>query len=233
MPATHRTITAVFLLSLVGWHFLPIDSIGFSCHTSSDGIDVSAGTHPAVLVWAALVICFYVFLLKKRISTNVVGNAGLFRRVLAYLIDFPLVVVTTSCVTAIIPLAAEAHRVGHFEWSVQRDYLVSSDLGVILPLSLLSLVELFFYFVYPLTRGKQTIGDYIMRIKVTPRFGNEGRFTWGAAIERVFYSAAGLMLWPYTVWKKLDRNGQTWYDRKTDSTVVLVDYKRGDADIAT
>src|SRR5580704_8505854 len=107
MLTTHRAITAAFLLSLVGWHFLPTDSIGFSYHQHNDAIDVSAGTHPAVLVWAALVICFYVFLLKRRISTNVVGNAGLIRRVLAYLIDFLLVVVTTSCVTAIIPLAAE------------------------------------------------------------------------------------------------------------------------------
>jgi hypothetical protein len=49
-------------------------------------------------------------------------------------------------------------------------------------------------------------------------------------MRRVFYSAAGLMVWPYTLLKKLDRNGQTWYDRKTNCRVVLIGYKRGDAD---
>src|ERR1700679_3189360 len=119
MLTTHRAIAAAFLLSLVGWHFLPINPIGFSYHSSSDGVDVSAGTHPALLVWAAFVLCFFVFLLKRRITTNLVGNAGLIRRVLAYMIDFLIVVVTTSCVIAIIPLSVEAHRVGHFEWSFQ------------------------------------------------------------------------------------------------------------------
>jgi hypothetical protein len=225
MSATHRAITAALVLSVVGWHFLPINSIGFGYYQNTDGTEVSAGTHPAALVWAALVICLYVFLMKKQTHANSAGHAGLIRRFFAYVIDLLVVIGATSCIAALIPLGMEAHRVGHFEWSFQRNYTVSSDATVISPLVVLSFIELFFYFAYPLTKGTQTIGEYIMRIKVAPSSGVEGRFTWGEAMTRIFYSAGGFCLWPYTIWTRLDRNGQTWYDRRTNCRASLVVYK--------
>jgi uncharacterized RDD family membrane protein YckC len=122
----------------------------------------------------------------------------------------------------------EARRVGHFEWSFTRDYMVSTD-SIIRPLALLGLIELFLYVVYPLTRGKQTIGQYVMRVKVLPPFGTEGRFTWNAAVKRVWYSFLGFCKWRF----ELDHNGQTWCDRETGCTVSLVEYKRRDANITS
>jgi hypothetical protein len=221
------------MLSLVGWHFLPIDSVGFGYYQSGDRIEVNASTHPAALVWAAVAICLYIALLKTRSRIRLVGHAGLIRRFLSNMIDGTIVIGGTSCVAAIIPLAIEAHRVGHFEWSFQRDYIVSTDSVVMVPLVLFSLMDLFFYFVYPLAKGKQTIGEYVTRVKVAPPFGDEGRFTWRGAMRRVFYSMAGLCLWPYTLWTRLDRDGKTWYDRASNCTVSLVEYKSNDANITS
>jgi uncharacterized RDD family membrane protein YckC len=232
MSIAHRTLSVVLLLTLIGCFYLSSNQIGFSSYEGSDKVEVSAGSHPAVIVWAVLVICLYFALLYRNLHTELVGPAKMWRRTLSFLIDFLVVVLATSSITALIPLEVEARRVGHFEWSFARDYIVSSD-SVILPLALLALIELFLYAVYPLTKGKQTIGEYVMRIKVIPPFGVNGRFTWEAAVKRVWYSFLGASLWPYTVWKKLDRNGQTWYDRKTDCSVVLVDYKRGETETSS
>jgi uncharacterized RDD family membrane protein YckC len=230
MSITHRVVGVVLFLTLIGCFYVSRnqDQIGFGSHESGDKVEVSAGSHPAAIVWAVLVICLYVVLLKKDVRAKPVGPASMVRRFLSLLIDFFIVVIATSSVVALIPLEVEARRVGHFEWSFARNYMVSTD-SVITPLALLGLIELFLYVVYPLTRGKQTIGQYVMRVKVLPPFGTEGRFTWNAAIKRVWHSFLGACKWRF----KLDHNGQTRADRETGCTVSLVEYKRGDADTSS
>ena len=225
MPILHRVVVLGLLLTLIACFYLPGNQIGFSYHQHNDEIEVSAGSHPAVIAWAMLVACFYILLQKKSARAPAVAPASMTRRALSFLIDFFILVMAVSSVTAIIPLAIEAHRVGHFEWSFARNFEVPTD-SINTPLTFLFLIAFFLYAVYPLTKGKQTIGDYTMRIKVLPPFGVEGKFTWSDAIKRTCYSLAGACLWPYTLLEKVDRNGQTWYDRKTNCTVVLVDYKK-------
>lgn len=227
MKISHRAVAVGLVLSLVGEYFLHLPNllIGFTYKQTNDEIEVSAGSHPAAILWAVLVIFVYILILKQRVPSESTGEASLIRRFLAFLIDFSVVLIATSSIDTIIPLAVEARRIGHFEWSFQRDYSVSSD-SIFFPLVLLSFVEMFFYYLYPLTKSKQTIGDYVMRLKVAPPFGDNGRFTWGAAMKRISYSFAGLCLWPFTLLQKLDRNGQTWYDRATNCNVSLVKYKR-------
>jgi uncharacterized RDD family membrane protein YckC len=231
MPILHRIVVVGLFLTLIVCFYLPGNQIGYGYHRIDDKVDVSAGSHPALIVWAVLAACFYVLLLRKSPRAEAVGPASMTRRALSFLIDFLVFVMAVSSVTALIPLAVEAHRVGHFEWSFARDFEVPTD-SINTPLTFLFLIALFLYVAYPLTKGKQTIGDYTMRIKVLPPFGVEGKFTWREAVKRTWYSLMGACLWPYTLLEKVDRNGQTWYDRKTNCTVVLVDYKRADADFA-
>jgi uncharacterized RDD family membrane protein YckC len=233
MKISHQAVVVGLVLSLVGPFFLhfPYHTIGFTYHEGSDGTEVTAGSHPAVIVWAVFVIATYFLLVKQRTLTESVGVAGLGRRFLAFLIDFIVVLVATSCIGSVFPLIAEARRVGRFEWGFQRDYSASTD-SIFAFLVLLSFIELFFYFAYPLTWGKQTIGEYVVRVKVTPPFGDGGRFTWGAAAKRVSYSLLGICAAWHTLSDKVDQNGQTRYDRATNCTVSLVEYKREDADSA-
>lgn len=230
-PILHRIVVVGLLLTLIACFYLPGNQIGFSYHQHNDEIEVSAGSHPAVIAWALLVACFFLLLLYKSPGTEAVGPASMTRRALSFLIDFFIFVMAVSSVTAIIPLAVEAHRVGHFEWSFARDFEVPTD-SIISLLTFMFLIVFFLYAVYPLTKGKQTIGEYTMRIKVLPPLGVERRFTWGEAVKRIFYSMIGACFWPYTLLDKVDRNGQTWYDRKTNCTVVLVGYKRDNEEAA-
>jgi hypothetical protein len=93
-------------------------------------------------------------------------------------------------------------------------------------LSFLALMVL--YFAFPLTRGRQTVGCFIMRIKVTPPLGDRGRFTFREAFRRTYYEFNGLspFLWLSKDWD-MDGHGRTWYDIKSDCSVVLVEDSAG------
>jgi hypothetical protein len=232
MIIPHRALGVSLLLSLAVFLYLLHGEIGFGYYQSGENVQVSASSHPIVLVWVVLVVCLYVALLKQRARTDLTGNARIARRFAAYLIDFITVVVATGSTAAIIPLLSEARRVGHFAWSFQRDYTVPTDRNIS-HMALLGIGMLLLYAIYPLTKGRQTIGEYVVRIKVFPPAGVEARFTWIDALVRVLFSGAGIAFWPYTLWTGTDRNGRTWYDRVTNCTVSLVEYKPEDAKVAS
>jgi hypothetical protein len=220
-----RIAVAGFLtLGLVGPYIVPIHKIGFSYREENGVVSVDCGTHPAGILWSVVAIFLYFALLKQSRRVEIIGNAGMGRRAAAMLIDFFFVVIATSSIDSLIPLVIEARRTGHFAWYFQRDYAVSTDSSILTPLVFVVLIEFFFYFVIPLTRGKQTVGDYLMRIRVAPPFGYEGRFTMREACRRVFYAFMGLSLWPYTLAKGAKMDGRTWYDRVTNCEVILVKY---------
>ena len=130
------------------------------------------------------------------------------------------VILALSSVGALIPLSLEAERTGHFEWHFQRNFSVKSDaLSALSTLFIMFLMIL--YFAFPLTRGRQTVGCFIMRLRVLPPFGDEGRFTLSASLKRSIYSFIGLCSIVTRGWGR-DEYGRTWYDRTTGCTVVLV-----------
>jgi hypothetical protein len=211
-------------LVLVGLSFVVTDypgvrEIGQSMQWTNGKADISAGSNPNALLWAAAAIALFILLMVRKPSPITEGVPGRIRRILSFLIDFVFSLSTTSSVVALIPLWLEAQRTGHFAWYFHRNYSVNTDsLSAIS--SLLSMALMVLYFAFPLTRGRQTVGCFIMRTRVTPPFGNEGRFTVRAALMRVFYAFGGLC----RLWRNRDRDeqGRTWYDRKTACTVVLV-----------
>jgi hypothetical protein len=151
--------------------------------------------------------------------------AGLIRRFFAFLIDIYLVALVGGGTLALIPLWVEARRTGHFEWKFQRGYSVASDTYLFFPLSLIGALLFFLYFAYPLTIGKQGLGDYALSLKITPvNKIKETGLTWGQVCKRALYAGMGTGLWPYTLWKGRDDQGRTWYDRVSDCEVSRVKY---------
>src|SRR5260370_13523205 len=207
---------------VIPWLF-SIGEVGYYAEWRNGEALVSAGSHPAILVWAAIAVVLFVVL--RRLSANEVtaGVPGLWRRFAAFLIDFWFSILTLS-IADLLPLWLESMRTGHFAWHFQRGYAVLADEIFGLPFVLLSMGLIFLYFVIPLTKGKQTVGCFIMRLKVTPPFGDRGAFTFREAVRRTWYEFRGVC-WPFWVKDGRDTQGRTWYDRETNSTVVLVDYQ--------
>jgi hypothetical protein len=204
-------------LSFVVIHFYHVGQVGELMESKSGETSISAGSHPAMLLWSAIAIALFILLMVKEPNAVVEGIPTRKRRIFAFLIDFWFSLLTLSAFGALLPLLLEAVRTGHFAWHFQRNYSVNTDglSAVSIPL-FVALITL--YFAFPLTRGRQTVGCFIMRLRVTPPFGDQGCFTVRAALRRTFYAFFGLCS---IDWDR-DGYGRTWYDRETDCTVVLV-----------
>ena len=180
---------------------------------------ISAGSHPGVLLWAVTAIALFAVVMVRKPSKVTEGVPTVKRRILAFLIDFWFSLIVVSSVGALIPLWLEAMRTGHFVWQFHRNYSTPTDTVAVLA-SLIFMVLMVLYFAFPLMRGRQTIGYFILRLKLAPPFGVEGRFTLKAALVRTYYALGGISI--FRSWSR-DEQGRTWYDRKTNTTVVLVE----------
>lgn len=165
-------------------------------------------------------LALFVLLMVRRPSGVIGGVPTLKRRVLAFLIDFWFCLLIVSSVGELVPLWLEAKRTGHFAWHFQRNYSFSSE-GLAASVSLVFMALMVLYFAFPLARGRQTVGYFIVGLKVAPPFGDAGRFTFKAALVRTFYALVGLTSVLTWKWDR-DSEGRTWYDRKTNCTVRLV-----------
>jgi uncharacterized RDD family membrane protein YckC len=201
-----------------------IGQTGFFEETNNGQTEIYAGSRPVLLIWTAVAIMLFAALMIVRKNTLVVGIPTLKRRAVAFLIDFWFSVAILANVTALLPLWLEARRTGRFSWHFERDYAVGTD-DLLTPLVLFAMALMFLYFVLPLTRGSQTVGCFIMRLKVTPPFGDEGRFTFREALRRNGYGLWGLMTGKWSRQDFRDGQGRTWWDRETNSRVALVKYE--------
>jgi uncharacterized RDD family membrane protein YckC len=220
-----RLVVGLFLaLSIVCLEAFSTGQVGYSAEWKDGKSFVSAGSDPATLALATVALLIFVLVIRTKAEGNITGVPTLSRRFVAFLIDFWFSVWIVSNFAAIIPLWIEAARTGYFSWHFRRNYAVGTDEIFALPFVLASMALIFFYFVIPLTRGKQTVGCFVTRIRVTPPFGTEGVFTFRQAVQRTWCEFRGLcgFLW---AGKDRDGEGRTWWDRQTSCTVVLVDYQ--------
>jgi len=216
-----RVVSLILVgLSIVIIHSFDVGQVGESMHWSDGNVAISAGSHPAMLLWAAIAIALFIVLMVRKPNAVTTGVPTRIRRVLAFVIDFWFSLLILSSLGALMPLWIEAVRTGHFMWHFQRDYSVTSD-GLLAAMIPIFMALMILYFAFPLTRGRQTVGYFILRLRVTPPFGDEGCFTLRAALMRTFYAFIGITS---LLIRNGDRDGQgrTWYDRRTACTVVLV-----------
>jgi uncharacterized RDD family membrane protein YckC len=198
--------------------------IGFSSQWHNGKGYVAAGSHPALLAWALVSVALFALLLRLEVEETPAGIPSRRRRFLSFLIDFWFSLAILASLGGVIPVLLEGMRTGRFAWHFSRNYSVPSDEIEVL-LILITLAFMFLYFVLPLTKGKQTVGCFIMRLRVTPPFGLRGAFTFRQAARRVWMEFAGTAS-IFGRGSDRDSQGRTWYDRETDSTVILIKYEK-------
>jgi hypothetical protein len=213
-----------FLLSFVIEYVFSVGEVGYAVHRSDGKAQVSAGSHPAFLVWAAVGLLLYFLLMRLNAEEAPDGVPTLRRRFLAFIIDFLFSLAIVTSFGGMLSLWVESVRTGHFSWHFARDYSVPTDDIFALPLVFLAMGLMFFYFVLPLMKGRQTIGCFILRLRVTPPFGDRGVFTFREALKRTWYEFKGLCSL-LRVREPRDGQGRTWYDRETNCSVVLIRYQ--------
>jgi hypothetical protein len=223
---TYRwTIAIGLVLSFATLRFLSGGEVGFSMVQSGGKTVVSSSTHPIFMFWAVSILVVAWLLLRSEFQVIVVGSAGLVRRFLCFLIDFYALVIAEGSFLALIPLAVEAKRTGHFAWSFGRDYSVPSDLYILTPLALAGFLLLPAYIGWALIRGKPTVGGFVTGTFVKSVDDHSQVVDWGAALKWMFWAALGAGLWPYTLLRGRDKKGRTWYDRMSDCDVTHVTFQ--------
>lgn len=218
-------LIVLLVASFAAMYVFEIGHVGFSMQVSNGQSVIAAGSSPIMLLWAALSVAMFVVLMRTKGNPLIVGIPTWKRRAASFFLDFWFSLLTLSSFGALLPLWIEALRTGRFSWTFERNYRVASDDLFGLPLVLGTMGLMFLYFVFPLTLGKQTVGCLVMRLRVTPPFGDEGRFTFREAARRTLYEFMALSGWPLTLSKGRDSYGRAWHDRATDCRVVLVEYK--------
>ncbi|HXC46793.1 MAG TPA: RDD family protein [Candidatus Sulfotelmatobacter sp.] len=224
MNSLRMVLTAWVILLFVLFYRISIRQIGFSIHKSDDAYHVSVGSHPFLLGWSIIAVFLFLAIMHIEGQTSEDGMPGLRRRFLAFLIDFIFSLAVTSTFAAMIALLIECSHARRFTWSFERSYSLPTDNTILFPLVVLTMALMFLYFVWPLTRGKQTVGAFIMRLSTTPPFGNKGRFTFREAARRVWFEFRGFTLFA-VIKPNLDGQGRTWYDRETNCRVRLIRFQ--------
>lgn len=218
---------SIALLLLLGFclaEFTGVKSIGFSVSGAGDNALVQSGSHPVLLMWDAVAIPLLVSVMTREMSCEIAGVPSWTRRFLAFLVDFFVVMVTLAPVTALIPLAAEGFRTGRFSWYFERKYMVASDEGIAIPLTLSLMMLMALYFALPIVKSKQTVGCYLLAVKVVPDTSGGRRFGLSDGLKRVALGFIGLCSWPFMWLLGRGDDGSTWYDRRTRCRVDLVHY---------
>jgi uncharacterized RDD family membrane protein YckC len=225
MKCLRATVALLVAGELVLTHFAGASSIGFDVHGEYDSSLVRGGSDPALLLWAAVSIPFFVYVMSCDLRTETIGYASWARRFAAFIIDFYVAMISVAPFLALVPLTAEAFRTGKFSWFFERKYTVPSDwyLGVPLVLFMMALVAA--YFAAPLARGRQTVGCYLLGLKVVATPTRSEPISFSHGLRRVFLGFVGLCTWPFMWLLGRGQDGSTWYDRSTGSRVFRIRYR--------
>jgi uncharacterized RDD family membrane protein YckC len=199
----------------------PKQPIGYSSYQSGDKATVAAGSAPWALLLGAIAVSAFMTIMKRPKTVASGKPAGLLRRFGAFLIDFSLLITTFGSISGLLLVYIESRRTGAFLWYFQRDYAVPMEIELRLVLFCLTLVPMILYLAYPPTRGKQTIGCYLMSIIIVS--DGTGTLSLKTAVKRVVFGFFALGLAWITVPCALkDPQRRMWYDKRTHTRVVLV-----------
>ncbi len=211
---TRWWLLALLVIELVVWNVLPGASgtIGVSISYGDGEYRFSGGTGPIELGFALLMIAGYIVLVYGIPAEETMPIGGVFRRFVAFWIDFIFAMSITTPALGIIPAVVEWRRTGSFQWAFMRTTPAKGDvLQAWLLLSMMSLV-LVLYHVLPLQRSRPSPGTAIMGYRVVP---DEGVIlTIGKAVLRTllgFVAVCCAYLGPFVARDR--KRGKFWLDR--------------------
>jgi hypothetical protein len=211
-------LACLFVLSFIPSSFEPV-TIGVSVDLSNGHYHFAGGTDPRALLIASIVIPLY--LLLMRAVPEELGNplSGLFRRYVAFWLDFMLAMFVIGPVIGILPMIAEWRRTGVFHWTFERDSPAPGDAPMATVSISCAFAALLLYFAWPLVCRRPSPGACVLRYQVVPDEGEALPFR--KAVARTLLGFVAVASFPLALFIKRDRKkGKFWVDKVFDTRAV-------------
>lgn len=163
------------------------------------------------LVYALVILVLYLLLMYASPSDLGEPLPGIFRRFVAFWLDFMLAMFTVAPILGILPTLTEWGRTGVFEWSFERTAPAPGDMQLATIELVFCSVALVLYFAFPLIRGKPSPGACIVGYQVVPEHGTTLSFR--KALLRTllgFLAVCGGYLAPFVARDR--KRGKFWLD---------------------
>ena len=214
-----RAAAGIALVSSFVWfYWFQRNPVGYSSETKSGVTHVVAGSSPVVVLLSLLGISLFTFLMTRELRVETFQPSSLRRRFVAFLFDCWFLLLTVVGASSLFHLLLEAHRSGVFRWRYEQETAGVSD-GVDTVLILINLTVMFMYFVIPLARRRQTVGQWLFRLATVSAGGSVLYLPFSTALWRTVMAFRGLIS-PWRLLKGTDAECRTWYDRETGFMVV-------------
>jgi len=209
-------------LIFVGGFVLPQATVGISAEWSNGRYQFAAGTAPRALGFAGFLISLYIVFMDAPLVAPGKPLPGLFRRFVAFWLDFALAMSIVSPLAGILPVVAEWRRTKVFEWSFERDAPAAGDLPTVVLSTALGFVALLFYYAVPVFRGRPSPGACIAGYQVVAEDGHP--LTFRRALLRSLLGFVAVCGAPAAPFVRRDRKqGKFWLDTMFGTRATLLD----------
>jgi RDD family protein len=214
-----RALIGIALVSSFVWfYWFQKNATGYFSETKNGVTHVVAGSSPAVVSLSILGILLFIFLMTREVHVETFQAASLRRRFVAFLFDCWFLLLTVAGTSSLLHLLMEALRSGTFRWRYEQESGGGPD-GADTVLILANLIVMLMYFVIPLARRRQTVGQWLLRLATVSAGGSVLYLPFSTAMWRTYMAPRGLFS-PWRLLKETDAQGRTWYDRETGFIVV-------------
>jgi hypothetical protein len=185
-------------------------TIGISQQWINGRYSFSGGTHPA-LTFALIIVLLYFLLMFA--PPAMLGNPfpGVFRRFVAFWLDFILAMMVIAPTMGIVPSLTEWKRTGTFQWNFERTVHAPGDGWLAAAGAIVLIAGLILYYAFPLIRHRPSPGACITGYQIVPDDGIT--MTTRTAVLRTllgFIAACAAYLAPFIVRDR--KKGKFWLD---------------------
>jgi hypothetical protein len=203
--------------SFVWFYWFQKDPVGFVSESNNGVTHVAAGSSPVAVSLSILGIFLLIFVMTREVRVETFQASSLKRRFAAFIFDCWYLLLTVVGISSLLHLFLEAQRSGTFRWRYEIE--TGSPDGADAVIVLINLTVMVMYFVVPLARRRQTVGQLLFRLATVSADGSVLYLPFSTALWRTFAAFTNLIS-PWRFWKETDAQGRTWYDRETGFTVV-------------
>jgi hypothetical protein len=205
------------VLSFVWFYWFQKGPVGFTSETKNGITHVVAGSSPIVVSLSILGFFLFIFVMTRSVQVETFQASSLKRRLAAFIFDCWYLLLTVVGISSLLHLLLETHRSGTFRWRYEIDTAAGD--GADGAIVLINLTVMFMYFVVPLARRRQTVGQWLFKLATVGAGGRVLYLPFSTALWRTFMAFRGLIS-PWRFLNETDTQGRTWYDRETGFTVV-------------